>query len=157
MKIGEFLIPLKHEKCNISTNLGPIRPFQTFKSIIYGPKSRLDAKKTTSVGQNVLLNPNPNPFEWRPRDKSAPNYTCRRDIYALWCLIRDIMVHKPNPKFPDLTLTSLGCEYQATVPSWKSLSSEEFMKIYKPAKKPSFTFKPSKVQIRGEQVTAFTA
>jgi len=97
-------------------------------------------------------------FVWRPRDKSAPNSTCRRDIYALWCLIRDIMVRKPNPKYPDLTLTSLGCEYQTTVPSWKSLTSDEFMKLYKPAKKSSFIFKTTpKVRIRGEDVTPFTA
>jgi hypothetical protein len=57
----------------------------------------------------------------------------------------------------DFTLTNLGCEYQKTVPSWKSLSTEEFKLIYRPAKKSSFPFKPSKVQIRGEEVTEFTA
>jgi hypothetical protein len=96
-------------------------------------------------------------FAWRPRDKSAPNYGCRRDIYALWCLIRDLMTHKANDKYPDLTLTNLGCEYQSTVPSWKSLTADAFKKIYKPAQKSSFSFKPSNVQIRGEEVKLFTA
>jgi hypothetical protein len=99
-----------------------------------------------------------NGFVWRPSDRvKHPNYGCRRDIYALWCLVRDIMVHKKSEKYSDFLLTSLGCEYQKSVPSWKSHSAEEFKLIYKPAKKASFPFKPSKVQIRGEEVTEFTA
>jgi hypothetical protein len=99
-----------------------------------------------------------NGFAWRPSDRvKHPNYGCRRDIYALWCLVRDIMVHKKSEKYSEFTLTSLGCEYQAKVPSWKSLSTEEFKLIYKPAKKAIFSFKPSKVQIRGEEVNLFTA
>ena len=98
-----------------------------------------------------------NGFVWRPLNKSAPNYGCRRDIYALWCLVRDVMVHKKNDKYSEFTLTNLGCEYKTSVPSWKALSADEFKLIYKPAKKSSFPFKPSKVQIRGEEVNLFTA
>ena len=35
--------------------------------------------------------------------------------------------------------------------------ADAFKKIYKPAQKSSFSFKPSKVQIRGEEVNLFTA
>jgi hypothetical protein len=67
------------------------------------------------------------------------------------------MVHKKNDKYSEFTLTNLGCEYKTSVPSWKALSADEFKLIYKPAKKSSFPFKPSKVQIRGEEVNLFTA
>jgi hypothetical protein len=98
-----------------------------------------------------------NDFVWRPKDKSAPNFGCRRDIYALWCLVRDVMVHKKNDKYSEFTLTNLGCEYKTSIPSWRALSADEFKLIYKPAKKASFPFKSSKVQIRGEEVNLFTA
>jgi hypothetical protein len=67
------------------------------------------------------------------------------------------MTHKANDQYPDLTLTNLGCEYRTTVPTWKSLSAEAFVKAYNAAKKTTFSFTPSKVQIRGEEVKLFTA
>lgn len=94
-------------------------------------------------------------FKWKPTDKDS-NFNCRRDIYALWAIVRDIMIRKVNPKYPDLLLTALGREYQKIVPSWKSLTAEDFMKLYKPSTS-KFNFTPRQIQIKGEKCKEFTA
>jgi hypothetical protein len=66
------------------------------------------------------------------------------------------MIRKVNPKYPDLLLTALGREYQKIVPSWKSLTAEDFMKLYKPSTS-KFNFTPKQIQIKGEKCKEFTA
>jgi hypothetical protein len=101
----------------------------------------------------VLLNDR---FKWKA-DKDSINWNLRRDLYAMWQLVRDASTGG-TPSNKNFTMTKTGAAYVAAnnVKDWKVLSKAEFNAMYKPAAVQT-PIKPVMITIKGEQVARFKA
>lgn len=104
-----------------------------------------------SVKIPLQLNPH---FTWHAHKEQFLNYNVRRDVFAAWCVLRDLFLKgTPDSRFG--SLSRLGREYAKSDNSWKALSAADFDRIHKPANSKA-KLDLQKIQIKGLLVNEFT-
>ena len=106
-------------------------------------------RKKGEIKVPLVLEPH---FSWIASSNDF-NYNCRRDIYAAFQLLRDLMM--PVKKGKIKVLSKIGAFYAEKESEWTAKLPQEFMSIYIPSTS-AVSLALQQVIIRGEPVKELT-